>query len=98
MESNGVYVHETFSNHSKPILVLSREKKTKILYTHTLSYSVPSFERFLMTPLDARSTLVNFSPTKNQASNDCIPIGVLTRKKSSGSDDRLSIDYPLLDF
>ena len=70
----------------------------KILYTHTLSYSLPSFERFLMTPLSARSTLVKFTLTKNLTSNDCIPIGVLTRKKSSGSDDRLSIDYSLPDF
>ena len=75
-----------------------RKNEAKILYTHTLSYSVPSFERFLMTPLSARSTLVNFTLTKNLTSNGCIPIGVLTRKKSSGSDDRLSIDYSLPDF
>ena len=75
-----------------------RKNKAKLLYTHTLSYSVPSFERFLMTPLSARSTLVNFTLTKNLTSNDCIPIRVLTRKKSSGSDDRLSIDYSLPDF
>ena len=36
-----------------------RKIGAEFLYTHTLSYLVPSFERFLMTPLSARSTLVS---------------------------------------
>ena len=51
-----------------------------------------------MTPLSARSTLVNLSLEKNLTSNRPKPIGVLTRTKSSCSDDRLPLGYLLPDF
>ena len=74
------------------------KKEVEFLYTHTLSYSLPSFERFLMTPFCARSILVNFTLTKNLTSNGSKPIGVLTRTKSSCSDERKPISYSLPDF
>ena len=52
-----------------------------------------TFERFLMTTSNARWILVNFSPKKNLTSNRSKPIRVLTRTKSSCSDDRLPIGY-----
>ena len=42
-----------------------RKIEAKILYTHILSYLMPSFEQFIMTSLSARSILVNFTLTKN---------------------------------
>ena len=53
-------------------------------YTHTVSYLLPTFERFLMTPLSARSTLVNFTLKKNLTSNGSKPIRVLSHTKLIG--------------
>ena len=58
---------------------------------------MPSFEQFLMTPLSARSILVNLS-LKKKASNRPKTIGVFTRTKTSRSDERLPIGYSLPDF
>ena len=57
-----------------------------------------SFKKFLMSHLSARSNLVNFCSTKNLTSNGSKPIRVLTRTKSSCSDDRLPIGYLLRNF
>ena len=51
--------------------------RVNVLHTHTLSYLMPYFERFLMTPLSARSTLVKLTLTKNLTSNGSKPIWVL---------------------
>ena len=58
----------------------------------------PTFECFLMTNVSARSNLVNFCPEKNLTQNRPKPIKVLTRTKSSYSDERLSLGYLLPDF
>ena len=57
-----------------------------------------SFKKFHMGHLSARSNLVNFCSTKNLTSNGSKPIRVLTRTKSSCSDERLPIGYLLPDF
>ena len=57
-----------------------------------------TFERFLMTYLSARSNLVIISQKKNLTSNRSKPIGVLTRTKTSCSDERLPIGYLLRNF
>ena len=57
-----------------------------------------NFERFPMTPLSDRYNLVDFFKKKNLTSNGSKPIGVLTRTKSSCSDERLPIGYSLHDF
>ena len=59
---------------------------------------VLTFEWFLLTFLSARSNLVIISQKKNLTSNRSKPIGVLTRTKSSCSDERLPIGYSLPDF
>ena len=59
---------------------------------------MPSFEHFLMSPLNARSILVNLSLEKNMTSNRPKPIRVLTGTKSSCSDDRQPLGYLLPDF
>jgi len=59
---------------------------------------MPSFEQFLMTPLSARSILVNLSLLKKKASNRPKTIGVFSRTKSSHSDLRLPQGYLLPDF
>ena len=57
-----------------------------------------NFERFSMTHLSARYILVEFFQKKNLTSNGSKPIRVLTRTKSSCSDERLPISYSLPDF
>ena len=51
-----------------------------------------------MTPLSARSILVNLSLKKKKASNRPKTIGVFTCTKPSCSDERLPIGYSLPDF
>ena len=51
-----------------------------------------------MSNLSARLNLVNFCPTKNLTSNGSKPIRVLTRTKSSCSDERLTNAKALPDF
>ena len=57
-----------------------------------------TYKQFLHTHLSARMILVNFYPTKILTSNGSKPIGVLTQKKSSCSEDSLPIGYYILDF
>ena len=59
---------------------------------------MPSFEQFLMTPLSARSILVNLSLKKKKASNRPKTIGVFTRTKSWTSGNHLPIGYLLPNF
>ena len=59
---------------------------------------MPSFERFLMTPLSARSTLVNFTLTKNLTSNGSKPIGVLKTRILWKRENREPVGYSLPDF
>ena len=87
-----------FQNALNPYVVWRPKNEVQFLYTHTIGYSLPSFKRFLMTPLSARSTLVNFTLKKNLTSNSSKPIGILTRTKSWTSADHLPIGYLLPDF
>ena len=86
------------SNRPKNIGVFTRTKTSRSDERLPIGYSLSSFKRFLMTPLSARSTLVNFTGTKKLTSNGSKPMGVLTRTECSYSDDRLPLGYLLLDF
>ena len=89
---------EHFQTALNPYGFWTAQNEVRYFYIHTFSYSLRSFERFLMAPLNARSTLVNFSLTKNLASNGSKPIRVLTRTTTSCSDDCLPLGYLLPDF
>ena len=50
-----------FQNALNPYVVWRAKNEVQFLYTHTIGYSLPSFKQFLITPLSARSILVNLS-------------------------------------
>ena len=81
-----------------PIRLLTNKKSLCAIIEYIMDNLVQTFERLLMTYLSARSNLVIISQKKNPTSNRCKPIGVLTRTKSSCSDERLPISYSLPDF
>ena len=76
-----------------PIGILANKKSLCAILENTMDNLVPTFARFLMTSLSARSNLVIISQKKNLTSNRSKPIRVLTRTKSSCSDERLPIGY-----
>ena len=69
--------------------------RSKTQFRNIMNKLWTSFKKFLMSNLSARLNLVNFSPTKNLTSNGSKPIRVLTRTKSSCSDERIPIGYKL---
>ena len=81
-----------------PIRLLANKKSFCAIVEYTMESLVRTFELFLMTYLSARSNLVIISQKKNLPSNRSKPIGVLTRTKSSCSDERLPISYLLRNF
>ena len=74
------------------------QNQVNVLHTHTLSYLMPIFERFLMTPLSARSTLVILTLKKNLNSNGSKPIGILKTRNLRKRENREPIGYSLPDF
>ena len=87
-----------FQSSGVPIGLLAKKKFFGHFLENIMHRVELTFEWFLMTTLGARSTLVNLSLEKNLTSNRPKPIGVLTRTKSSCSDDRLPLGYLLPDF
>ena len=81
-----------------PIRLLANKKSLCAIVEYIMENLVRTFERFLMTYLSARSNLVIISQKKNLTSNRSKPIGVLTRTKSSCSDERLPISYLFRNF
>ena len=81
-----------------PIRVLKNQKFLYHILSNTMESLWTNFEVFSMTHLRARYNLVDFFEKKNLTSNGSKPIRVLTRTKSSCSDVRLPLSYPLPDF
>ena len=81
-----------------PIRLLANKKSFCAFVKNIMDNIVLTFEWFLLTSLSARSNLVIISQKKNLTSNRSKPIRVLTRTKSSCSDERLPIGYLLPDF
>ena len=81
-----------------PIRLLANKKSFCAFVKNIMDNIVLTFEWFLLTSLSARSNLVIISQKKNLTSNRSKPIGVLTRTKSSCSDERLPISYLLRTF
>ena len=77
---------------------MTNEKLLCHILGNILDNVYPNLEWFSTTPLSARYILVVFFQTKNLTSNRSKPIGVLTRTKSSCSDERLPIGYLLRNF
>ena len=87
-----------FQSSGVPIGHLTTKKSFSHILENIKESAQTSFERFLMNTYNARSVLVIFQLKKNLSSNCCKPIRVLTRTKSSCSDDRLPIRYLLSNF
>ena len=87
-----------FQSSGVPIGLLTTKKSFSHILENIKESAQTSFERFLMNTYNARSVLVIFQLKKNLSSNCCKPIRVLTRTKSSCSDDRLPLGYLLPDF
>ena len=87
-----------FQSTGVPIRLLTTKKFSCQSVKNIMNKLWTSFKKFLMSHLSARSNLVNFCSTKNLTSNGSKPIRVLTRTKSSCSDDRLPLGYDIPDF
>jgi len=87
-----------FKSSGVPIRLLTQKNSLCQIVRNIMKNLHASFEWFSQTGLSARMNFVNFSLKKNLTSNRSKPIRVLTRTKSSCSDERLPIGYSIRNF